>query len=118
MTPATQHLIRNLSNLLARGGGAVTGGSIVFLALSDPINWNWLRGIGLGIGAALLGVVLIRYIPYGSQIRPDNLSSPRAGAGEAETEDFTGPDWKLLAWPIGGCLGVLAIFGLFYLASR
>lgn len=118
MTPATQHFIRNLSNLLARGGGAVTGASIVFLAISDPVNWNWLRGIGLGIGAAIPGVVLIRYIPYGSQASPNDLSSPRADAGEEDPEDVSGPNWKWLVWPISGCLGAIAIYGLVYLASR
>jgi hypothetical protein len=119
VTPTTQHLVRNLSNLLARGGGAVVGLSMVFLAMSDPINWNWLRGIGLGTGAALLGVVLIRYIPYG----PAPSGSPlreRCMAKAAEIEEIGGPDWKLLAWPISGFLIGLVITGglVLYLIHR
>lgn len=119
MTPATQHLVRNLSNLLARGGGAVVGLSIVFLAMSDPINWNWLRGIGLGTGAALLAVVLIRYIPYGPA-PSDSPPGERCMAKAAEIEEIGGPDWKLLAWPISGFLIGLVITGavVFYLAQR
>lgn len=119
MTPATQHLIRNLSNLLGRGGGAVVGLSIVFLAMSDPINWNWLRGIGLGIGASLLGVVLIRYIPYGPAPSGEPTAE-RCKAKAADIEDIEGPDWKLLAWPISGFLIGLLITGAFvlYLTHR
>ncbi len=115
MTPATQHLIRDLSNVLARGGGTVAGVSIVFLATSDPINWNWLRGIGLGTGAALLGVVLIRYIPYGPAPFANAPPQGQCKAKAHESEDFEGPDWKLLAWPIGGFLTGFLTVGAFVL---
>lgn len=115
MTPRTQNLLRNTSNLLARGGGAVSGLSIVFLALSDPINWIWLRGIGLGAGAALLGVVVIRYIPYGPPTPEEDPTRAKAQPFAADFEDFEGPDWRLLAWPIGGFIAGFAIMGAFVL---
>lgn len=76
MTRTTQHLIRNLSNLLVRGGGGGGGLSAVFLATSDSVDWIWLGGIGLGASAALIGIVLLRYIPYGPAL-PGNSTGGR-----------------------------------------